>query len=511
MLNSIAARKIVDIDSLSEILTKARAAGQSVVQCHGVFDLMHPGHIRHLAEAKQQGDILVVTVTSDEHVNKGPGRPVFNQALRAETLASLESVDYVTVNDEPTAINTISILRPDVFVKGSDYADPGDDITGMIVDEKEAVEAHGGRVHYTDDITFSSSSLINENFLSLPPETDKWLRNFRERYSEEAVVDAISGISDLNVLVIGEAIIDEYVFCNGLGKAAKDPILAFLHQSMEAFAGGSIAVANHLGDFCKRVEVITLIGEVERYEEFIRRSLHPNVSWRPVTQRGAPTLRKRRFVEEDSGSKLFEIYHMDDDTLHPLVEAEILASIEERIDQADIVIVPDYGHGMMTPAIIDLVCKKAKFLIVNTQANAGNRGFNTISKYPRADYICIAGHELELETRKRHGGWDEKLKALMERVNCSRFTVTLGHKGSFHYDSEQGAVEAPALASKVVDRVGAGDAVLAITGALVATDSNWEMVAFIGNAAGAQMVADLGNSRSLSKVGLLKHLTALLK
>ena len=197
--NPNAVKKIVDVNSLSKILKTVRVEGLRVVQCHGVFDLMHPGHIRHLAEAKQQGDVLVVSITADAHVNKGPGRPVFNQDLRAETLASLESVDYVAINDESTAIKLISLLQPNVYVKGSDYADPGDDLTGMIVDEKRAIEAYGGRVHYTDDITFSSSSLINQNFLSLPRETEKWLHNFRETYKEQKIVDAIAKISDLNV------------------------------------------------------------------------------------------------------------------------------------------------------------------------------------------------------------------------------------------------------------------------------------------------------------------------
>ncbi len=211
--NPAATEKIKNIKELATTLEELRGRGQSIVQCHGVFDLLHPGHIRHLAEGKRQGDILVVTITADKHVNKGPGRPAFTQALRAETLAALESVDYVAINDTSSALEAIKLLRPDVFVKGSDYVDPDDDITGKIVEESEAVTAIGGRIHFTNDITFSSSSLINKNFLPFPQETEDWLKGFRQRRSDGDVLEAFNAISSLNVLVLGEAIIDEYVFC----------------------------------------------------------------------------------------------------------------------------------------------------------------------------------------------------------------------------------------------------------------------------------------------------------
>lgn len=509
--NALAMRKIVELSALDGHLSKAREEGLTIVQCHGVFDLMHPGHIRHLAEASERGDILVVTITADQHVNKGPGRPVFTDKLRAETLASLASIDFVVVVDAPTAIESIGIIRPDVYVKGSDYADPSDDLTGKIIDEEESVKAVGGCIYFTDDITFSSSSLINQNFLSFPPETKAWLRNFRDQYPERQILGALDAVSDLNVLVLGEAIIDEYIFCSGLGKAAKDPILAFLHQTKEVFVGGSFAVANHLGDFCKKVEIVTLIGEVERHEDFIQKSLHENVTWHSVTQAGAPTLRKIRYVDTHTGGKIFEMYHMDDDPLSEDVESKLMTKIESCITTADVVIVPDYGHGMMTPAVIDLVTSKSKYLVINTQANAGNRGFNTVSKYTRADYVCVAGHEMEIETRQRHGSVKEKLLAFTQKVNCPNFTVTVGAAGSIHYHDNGEVTTAPALAPKVVDRVGAGDAVLAITGVLAAVNTPWDIVAMIGNAAGARMVSDLGNRVSLSKAGLAKQIVALLK
>ena len=509
--NPVAAKKIKKRDELAEIIADLKAQGRIIVQCHGVFDLLHPGHIRHLVEARSQGNILVVTLTADKYVNKGPGRPIFNHHLRAETLASMECVDFVVINESATAISAIKQLRPDVYVKGDDYKDPKDDVTGKIVDENETVDSVGGRIYFTKDITFSSSSLINQALLPFPPETERWLKAFQQKHSEKDVLDALGSLSNLKVLVLGEAIIDEYVFCSGMGKAAKDPILAFLHKTEEAIVGGSLAIANHLADFCRDVEIVTLIGETESREEFISRSLHPNVTWHGITQKGAPTLSKRRFVDDHTGAKIFELYHMDETPLDEGSERELLDAVGSRISNFDLVIVADYGHGVMTPALIDLVCRKAKFLALNTQTNAGNRGFNTASKYLRADYICIAGHEMDLETRDRESNDSDKIKAMAANLNCLCFTVTLGRRGSLHYEKGLEPTRAPAVAPKVVDLVGAGDAVLAITSGLVANGTSWEIVGFIGNVAGAEMVSDLGNRISLSKTNLSKHLITLLK
>ena len=153
--------KIKSVDELARMLDNLRRDGKKIVQCHGVFDLIHPGHIKHLESAKKQGDILVVTLTRDKYVRKGPGRPVFTEALRAETIASLEIVDYVCLSDDYTATECIKILKPDIYAKGQDYQDRNQDITGKISEEEEALRAVNGKIHFTNDIIFSATSLIN--------------------------------------------------------------------------------------------------------------------------------------------------------------------------------------------------------------------------------------------------------------------------------------------------------------------------------------------------------------
>lgn len=503
--------KIKELEELAACLKALKAQGKKIVHSHGVFDLLHVGHIRHFEEARRMGDVLVVTLTRDEHVNKGPHRPAFSQELRVEAIAALSAVDYVAINRWPLSVETIKLLRPDIYVKGSDYRIAEKDITGGIVPEADAVRAVGGEIRFTDDITFSSSTLLNRHFSVFPPEVDRYLEDFRRRHSVDEVLEWLGRASTLRPLVVGEAIIDEYVFCEGIGKSTKDPVLAVLQQSVEAYAGGSLAVANHLAGLCREVRLVTQLGEADSREQFVRAALRPNVEASFLRKTGAPTIRKRRIVDRYSGSKLLEIYIMDDRLTAEEDARALKATLSQAIHNRDLTAVADYGHGMLTPEAIALLCDAASFLAVNVQSNAGNRGFNPISKYRRADYVCLAAHEVDVETRQRDGNVRDRALELARRINCHRFTITQGKAGSLHYDLETGFSEAPALATRVVDRVGAGDAVLAITALLARLGAPWDILAFVGNVAGAHLVAELGNRSPLERVALSKHITALMK
>lgn len=503
--------KIKTLEELAPLVRGLKSERKKIVLCHGVFDLLHIGHIRHFEEARRMGDALVVTVTRDEHVNKGPHRPAFPQELRVEAIAALKFVDYVAVNEWPAAVETIRLLRPDVYVKGPDYKDAAQDITGTIIAEAEAVRAVGGEIRFTDDIAFSSSNLLNRHLPPFPAAVMEYLDRFRRRHPADEVLGWLERAAGLRPVVVGEAIIDEYVFCDAIGKSTKDPVLAALQKKVESYAGGALAIANHLAGLCRDVTLVTQLGDRDRSESCVRGKLRSNVAPLLLTKSGAPTIHKTRILDQYSGNKLLEIYRMEDrptdgDDARALVEA-----LRESFAGRDVTVVADYGHGMLTPEAVDLLCDRAPFLAVNVQSNAGNRGFNPISKYRRADYVCLAMHELEIETRQRNGAVREEQLEIAKRIDCARFTVTLGKAGTLHYSRAEGFTEAPALAARVLDRVGAGDAVLAVTSLLAQLGAPWDVVGFVGNAAGAQLVSELGNRVPLDRIALGKHITALLK
>lgn len=156
--------KILELEELAKNIQKLKSKGEKIVHCHGCFDLMHIGHIKYFQAAKKMGDILVVTVTPDVYVDKSPDRPVFNQNIRAESIAALECVDYVAINKWPTAEETLRLLRPHIYVKGQEFENLQDK-TGKIQREYEVVKEIGAEMRFTHDIVFSSTKLLNKYFL----------------------------------------------------------------------------------------------------------------------------------------------------------------------------------------------------------------------------------------------------------------------------------------------------------------------------------------------------------
>ncbi len=156
-------RKVFTISDLAGKVDKLKQQGKTIVHCHGCFDLMHPGHIKYFEAAKEMGDYLVVTITPDIYVDKGPGRPVFTEHLRAESIAALECVDFVAINQWPTAEETLRLLRPDCYVKGQEF-EHLEDKTGKIQREYRVLQEIGARMRFTHEIVFSSTKLLDEYF-----------------------------------------------------------------------------------------------------------------------------------------------------------------------------------------------------------------------------------------------------------------------------------------------------------------------------------------------------------
>jgi rfaE bifunctional protein nucleotidyltransferase chain/domain len=504
-------RKIKRLAELEEILNCERIEGKRIVLCHGVFDLVHPGHVLHFKAARELGDLLVVTVTPDRYVNKGPGRPVFSEQLRVESLAALEYIDYVAINEWPTSVETIHQLRPDVYVKGSDYADPAKDLTGAIDREDEAIKSVGGRIRFTNELSFSSTELLNSYFGVYPEEAQLFLREFRVRYSFEDVIRHLEGIKKLKVLVVGDTIIDEYYYCQAIGKSPKETIVSTRYLREEAFAGGILACANHIAGFCDDVHLVTCLGTTDSKEEFVVKHLKPNVKAKFFYRSGSCTVVKRRFVDPAFLSKMFEICFLDDGHLSHDIDEAVCSYLGNCVGDYDLVLVADYGHGFIGRKIVNVLCEGAKFLAVNTQTNSANLGFNLITKYPRADYICIDEPEIRLATHDKHGNLEDLIVNIASNLRCKRISITRGHLGSVTYGAESGFFHAPVFSREIIDRVGAGDAYFSIAAPCVASGYSMDLAGFIGNAVGALAVGIVCNRSPIEPVPLFKFITSLLK
>jgi len=503
-------RKIKDLTELASVLAKCRASGKKVAHCHGVFDPLHIGHIRHFEQARKLGDILVVTVTPDRFVNKGPHRPVFPESLRAESIAALEFVDYVAVNEFPMAVETIKLLKPDIYVKGSEFR-TGADRLGAIGLEDEAVRSVGGKLGFTDDITFSASNLVNRHLPVFPKQVSEYLAGFSNRFTTADVLRYLENARPLKVLTIGEAIVDDYSYCEAIGKSSKEPTLVVKHLSNERFAGGILAVANHVANFSDHVSLLTFLGDQNSQEDFIRSKLNASIDTRFLYRKESPTIVKRRFIENYFFQKLFEVYEINDANVAEADNQALCSALKGQLAGFDLVVVFDFGHGMLTQETVDILCDEAPYLVVNTQSNAGNLGYHSISKYHRADYVCIAEGEARLETRDRRGSLESIVQGICQRLNCGRMVVTRGKNGCLCYSEAEGFVQVPALAGQVVDRIGAGDAFLSVTALCAYQQAPMEIIGFVGNVVGAQAAATVGHRSSIERVSLVRNIEHLLK
>ncbi len=503
------AEKVLSLSDLSKLSSSLKREGKKVVLCHGTFDLLHIGHIKHIQYAKKLGDILIVTITADEYVNKGPDRPIFTHSLRAENIAAIGCVDYVAINHKLTSVNVIEAIKPDIYVKGNEYQTEKDDVTGNISTEKNEVEKYGGKIEYTDEITFSSSSLINKCFDVFDEETKGFLSKFKMRYTSKEIINSIDSLQGLKAIVIGDGIIDEYRYVEPLGQSGKGNIPAFNYRRTERFAGGSFAVANHIAGFVDEVTLLTAIGKDESDLEFIQSKLKDNVKPEIYCYNSAPTLTKCRYVDGDM-NKHFEIYLTEIQPMDELLEEKIITWLEDNLESYDVVIVPDFGNGFISQKMVSAICKNSNFLAVNTQLNSGNRGYHVITRYPEADFVSLNEHEVRIAAHNKHGELESITKEINEKVSSSYTAITRGVDGVMLLDGDE-FINIPAISTKVVDRIGAGDAFLSISALCLAKKMKPELSAFLGSIAAALDVQIVCNRDFIDPVAVKKYVTTLFK
>lgn len=503
--------KIRSFTEIFDVVSNIRINGKTIALCHGVFDLLHPGHFQHFKEASNLADFLIVSITADAFVNKGPGRPLFSSEIRANTLAALEMIDYVIISEHNNAEPAINLIKPDYYVKGSEYSRPQDDVTGMMVKEKIAVESFGGVLYFTGGMTSSSSLLINKFFSSVDGQTQNWLTKFKETDAFESIVDSLDKISNLKVLILGETIIDQYTFCRPLAKSSKDPILAFQQCETNYFPGGVLAIANSCSNWASKTKIITFAGRNDKMLGSFSNKSNSNIDCEFILANDRPTILKHRYVDMASSTRVFEYYDFSEQELAPEVIDNISTSILTQIGNFDLVVAADYGHGYFSKSIISLIESKSSFLGINTQSNAGNRGFNTIAKYSKVDLISINGSELQLELRDRNPDYIHIVPKIMREKNASNAVVTLGGEGLLVFDNKGNYEKVPAFSTKIVDRVGAGDSVFIIASLLAKVSASLKVIGFLANLVAAHEVSQLGHQKSLERSDLLKHAKSILK
>jgi len=312
-------------------------------------------------------------------------------------------------------------------------------------------------------------------------------------------------LNSLSVLLIGEAILDEYYFVKTIGIASKDPIISTQFQKKEKYLGGIFAPARHLSNFVKKVHIVTLLGEYKRNENYIKKRLDKeNIKYDFFTKIKSPTIIKRRYLESHHFRKLFKMEYSNTNPISRELKKKIKKRIGEIIPNYDLIIVSDFGQGFINSELIDYFSKQNKFIAINVQTNSSNFGFNTVMKYPKADFLSLN----EMELRIIYQNKNEEIYKLLERLHAenefSSILLTLGKRGCYYYKDKLNYSKA--FITNPVDTIGAGDAVFSFSSLLSFLDIDQEYVPKFANAVGACVVETLGNKESITKNNLLKYL-----
>ncbi len=235
--------KIKSAEELRDIIGP-RPRKKRVIMCHGVFDVVHPGHIRHLLYARSKADLLVASITADHHITKGTHRPHVPQDLRAVNLAAFEVVDYVVIDKNSKPIENIRIIQPDYFAKGFEYTASGMPV--KTAEEADVLQSYGGEIIFTPgDIVYSSSNLID---LAPPSIKLEKLQIVMERngITFDKLRQTLDAMTGRRVHVVGDTIVDSYTHCAMIGGQTKTPTMSVLFERKVDYVGGAAIVAKHL-------------------------------------------------------------------------------------------------------------------------------------------------------------------------------------------------------------------------------------------------------------------------
>ncbi len=504
--------KILSLNNLSKKITDLKKKNKKIILCHGVFDLLHLGHIKHFEEAKKYGDIIVVTITPNKYVSKGPNRPVFNTNQRMEAIASLETVDYVSENKWRDAVETIKLLKPNVYCKGPDYKKNQDDITKRIYEENKAVKKIKGIIKYTNDITFSSSNILNSNIDIFNQVQKKIIFKIKSKTNFKNIKQNLEKLKKLKVLVVGETIIDQYIFCEALGKSGKDPVMMFHHKKTEQYLGGAAAIANNISSFCDSVSLYSMIGSKLDNINFIKKNLEKNVKFKYIEKKNSPTIIKKKFIDLISNNKLFGVYEIEDENLNEKDENKLNNLLSKNLSKFDLIVLSDYGHGFITEKIAKKICNKSRFLVLNSQLNAANYGHHNIKKFNKSNCIIINESELRHELRDKSQKLETLIPKMAKNLKAKFMVVTRGSEGVLLYDKYlKKFTSCPAFANNIVDKIGAGDSLMSLLAPLLKINLDKEVLLFLSSLAGAQSVESMGNSKKIDKTQILKSAQYILK
>lgn len=475
--------KLKTVEELAKVLGP-RPREKKVIMCHGVFDVVHPGHLRHLVYAKDKADILVASLTADRHIAKGTFRPHVPQDLRALNLAAFEIVDYVLIDPNDKPIESLRRLQPDFFAKGYEYNAEG--LHPKTQEEVDVVAAYGGEVIFTPgDIVYSSSRLIEAEPPNLKTEKLLTLMDM-SGITFDTLRRALSKFASLRVHVIGDTIVDSLTQCATIGGQTKTPTVSVLFQERQDFIGGAAIVAEHLRAAGAAVIFSTVLGD-DPLKDFVLAGLNKSgVETRAIIDQTRPTTNKNAIVAE--GYRLIKVDTLDNRSISDDIQHKLAAAIADV--KSDAVVFSDFRHGIFNrrtiPPLIEAIPKGAMKVADSQVASR----WGNITEFKNFDLLTPNEREARFALADQDSGIRPLASQLYDEALCKILIMKLGDRGvitcrSKDHEALDSFFVVDSFVNTVVDAVGAGDALLAYATLSMLATGDAVVATIIGSIAAA--------------------------
>jgi rfaE bifunctional protein kinase chain/domain len=483
------ARKIKTREELLAILGP-RPRARTVILCHGTFDIVHPGHLRHLMYAKDKAAILVASVTADEHICKGPYRPYVPEELRAVNLAALEFVDYVLIDRNATPIETLGVLQPDYFAKGFEYSNP---LPAKTQEELDTLESYGGEMVFTPgDVVYSSTALLAQQQPRLA--IDKLLALMEsEGVGFTDLYATLNHLAGLRVHVIGDTIVDRYSYCSLLGQSAKSPSFSVRLERSDTFVGGAAIVAKHLRSLGADVTLTTVLGSDGLCDGVIADLVTARVRLHPLVDRSRPTTLKERYIADHH--RMLQVDRVDNRVVSDRLRRTVTRLI--RQEASDVVVFSDFRHGLFHRGAVPEYAAAVRPGVLKAADSQVSNRWGNILDFAGVDLITPNEREARFALGDQDSGVRPLAQRLFQAAACRYLILKLGERGILTYRSPgrmpREFFVVDSFVDGLVDPIGAGDALLAAATLALARSGNIVIASILGNLAAALACERAGN------------------
>ncbi len=489
--------KIKKVEDLKKIINKKKIKLQ-VVMCHGVFDLVHPGHVRHLAYAKSKADILIVSLTADKHIKKGIYRPHVPENLRALNLAAFEMVDYVIIDQNVTPLKNISILKPSFFAKGFEYTASG--LPKATLDEQNAVSKYGGQMIFTPgDYVFSSSKFLDFELPKLDLEKLSLLME-TNNITFNSLRKSLENLTKFSVHVVGDTIVDTYTRTKLIGGQTKTPTLSVLFKNKDDYVGGAGIVAKHLSAAGAKVTFTTVLGDDLLCRYVVKSFKNTKINLTAIVDKTRPTTNKNVIVTDDY--RLLKIDKLD----NTIISKEICNKISKSIKKTkvDSVIFSDFRHGIFNKSTIKELSGSINNKVFKVADSQVATRWGNISEFKYFDLVTPNEKEARFTLADQDSSIGNLAKKIQEITKSKLLILKLGERGALCVEQSKKnmAFNVGSFVENVVDAVGAGDALLAYSTLIFLKTKSLVYAGIIGSLA-ASIACEVDGNLPIKKSQIL--------